>query len=161
MKKIAFLVATVAMFVACNNSKVKTEEANNYKSFGDSITANNVTEAKVLAEKYNNLKVGDTAQVKFEGTIVEVCQKKGCWMTVDLGNDQTTFVRFKDYEFFVPFEAGNHNAIVEGEAFITETSVEELQHYAKDAGKSEEEIAAITQPKRELAFLANGVLIEE
>ena len=82
-------------------------------------------------------------------------------MTVALNDDQTTMVRFKDYGFFVPMNAGDRNAVMEGKAFVRETSVEELKHYAKDAGKSEEEIAKITEPKRELAFEASGVLIEE
>ena len=159
MKKIALLVTIAAVVASCNTNKVKKDELANYEVFGDTITTANVISTKELAEKYKDLKVGDTVNVKFEGVVDEVCQKKGCWMTVDLGEDQTTFVRFKDYSFFVPFEAPTHNAVVEGKAFIAETSVEELQHYAKDAGKSEEEIAAITEPQRDLSFLANGVLI--
>ncbi len=34
-----------------------------------------------------------------------------------------------------------------------------LQHYAKDAGKSEEEIKKIKEPKKELQFVAKGVLV--
>jgi hypothetical protein len=34
-----------------------------------------------------------------------------------------------------------------------------LRHYAEDAGKSKAEIAAITEPKREVSFEASGVLI--
>jgi hypothetical protein len=37
--------------------------------------------------------------------------------------------------------------------------VEELKHLAEDAGKSKEEIEAITEPKEELKFLATGVLL--
>ncbi|MEL6969642.1 MAG: DUF4920 domain-containing protein, partial [Bacteroidota bacterium] len=48
-----------------------------------------------------------------------------------------------------------------GKAFYQTTSVDDLRHYAEDAGKSEEEIAAITEPKRELAFLADGVILLE
>ena len=82
-------------------------------------------------------------------------------MTVDLDKEQSVMIRFKDYGFFVPMNAGEHETVVEGMAFVRETSVEELQHYAKDAGKSEGEIAAITEPKREFAFEASGVLIKE
>ena len=39
-------------------------------------------------------------------------------------------------------------------------SVADLKHYAEDAGKSEDEIAKITEPKIEYAFEANGVLIK-
>jgi hypothetical protein len=50
--------------------------------------------------------------------------------------------------------------IVEGKAFVKETSVKELQHYAEDAGKTKEEIAKIIAPKKEFAFVANGVLLD-
>ena len=49
----------------------------------------------------------------------------------------------------------------EGLAFIDEMSVEDQKHYAEDSGKTEDEIAAITEPKRTLSFLSNGVLIPD
>ena len=39
------------------------------------------------------------------------------------------------------------------------TSIEALQHYAEDEGKSKTEIAKITSPEIRLAFDAKGVLI--
>jgi hypothetical protein len=48
---------------------------------------------------------------------------------------------------------------VEGRAFREVLSVETLRHYAEDAGKSKEEIEAITAPETRLSFEANGVLI--
>ena len=79
-------------------------------------------------------------------------------MQLDTGEEQV-FVKFKDYGFFVPTDASG-DAIVEGKAYLEEVTVEELQHMAKDGGKTEAEIAAITEPKRELRFMADGVLIK-
>jgi hypothetical protein len=39
------------------------------------------------------------------------------------------------------------------------TPVKELQHYAEDAGKSKEEIAKITEPKKEIVMNAKGILV--
>jgi hypothetical protein len=39
-------------------------------------------------------------------------------------------------------------------------SVEQLRHYAEDAGKSQEEINKIKDPQVSLTFLADGVYIE-
>jgi hypothetical protein len=39
-------------------------------------------------------------------------------------------------------------------------AVEDLRHYAEDEGKSKEEIAKITEPLVELAFEAEGVIIQ-
>ena len=99
-------------------------------------------------------------QVRFEGEITATCPKKGCWMNVASGRD-TVFVRFQDYGFFVPTEGvEGKRTIVEGEAFYDTLSVADLRHYAADAGATEEEIAAITEPELELAFMATGVMIE-
>ena len=82
-------------------------------------------------------------------------------MSLELPGGQESFVKFKDYAFFVPLNAADQEAIVSGKAFVSETSVAQLQHYAKDAGESEEAIAKITKPKVEYKFMADGVLISK
>ena len=71
----------------------------------------------------------------FEGEITATCAKKGCWMDVASGED-TVFVRFLDYRFFVPTEgAEGKRTVVQGEAFYDTLTVPMLKHYAEDAGK--------------------------
>lgn len=82
-------------------------------------------------------------------------------MKMELAGQTESFIRFKDYGFFVPLNADNQEAIVSGRAFVDEISVAELKHYAKDGGKSQEEIDKITQPKITYAFQADGVLISK
>ena len=101
----------------------------------------------------------DTLEVKFNSEINEVCQKKGCWMTLDLADDKEAFVKFKDYGFFVPKNAQDKEVVVNGKAFISVESVDDLKHYAKDAGKSQAAIDSITEPKVTYSFMADGVLI--
>ena len=86
--------------------------------------------------------------------------KKGCWMTLDTGED-TLFIKFRDYGFFVPIDSvEGKTAVIQGDLFLDTTTVEMLKHYAEDAGKSEEEIAQITEPIYELGFIADGVIIK-
>ena len=40
-------------------------------------------------------------------------------------------------------------------------SVKELRHYAEDAKKSQSEIDAISQPKKEVNLLAKGIIVVE
>ncbi len=68
-------------------------------------------------------------------------------------------VKFKDYGFFMPKDIVGKEVVLDGEATVTETSVKQLKHYAKDAGKSKKEIAQIKAPKKETVFVANGVLV--
>ncbi|MDX5326430.1 MAG: DUF4920 domain-containing protein [Bacteroidota bacterium] len=125
--------------------------------FGDSsITPDNaVPTTEVMAM----LQGKDSIRVKAEGTINAVCQKKGCWMTLDMGDGKEMRVKFKDYEFFVPKNSADRTAIVEGWAYVRTIPVAELRHLADDAGKSKEEQAAITEPKTEYSFMADGVII--
>lgn len=96
---------------------------------------------------------------KISGTVTDVCQEKGCWMKLERNNGEKVMVKFKDYGFFMPKNIVGKEVVLEGEALVKEVSVKQLQHYAKDAGKSEEEIKTIKKPKKELQFVASGVLV--
>jgi hypothetical protein len=125
--------------------------------FGNTIDGKGAMEAKKLPKK---MKSSESLEVKVKGEIVDVCQAKGCWMTIDMGNNETMRVKFKDYGFFVPKDAAGKIAILQGVALREMVSVEDLKHLAEDAGKSEAEIDAITHPKEELTFVAEGVIIQ-
>ena len=125
--------------------------------FGEDFELTDVKSSTEIFELYNNLNTGDTLQVKFEAKVNSVCKKKGCWMRLAIGEQEEAFVKFKDYAFFVPKNSAGETAVVNGKAYVENVSVEEQRHMAEDAGKSEEEIAAITEPKSTLAFMASGV----
>lgn len=135
--------------------------ANDYASFGEKFKVTKVYNKAEMLKKYKQLKKGDTLTVQFASNIKAVCKKKGCWMKLQLAGDDESFVKFKDYGFFVPLNADNSDVIVNGKAFIDVESVEELRHYAKDAGKSAAEIAKITKPEVTYSFLADGVYIKK
>ena len=61
----------------------------------------------------------------------------------------------------MPKNIADKEVIVNGKAFVSEVSIEEQRHYAEDAGKSDEEIPAITQIKKTLSLEADGVLLIE
>ncbi len=165
MKKVIiafiFLISVIACKEAKNNPEEPKKEPVAYLFFGEKITDENVISKEAMADKFDNLKKGDTINVKFASSINEVCKTKGCWMKLDLGSEKESMVRFTDYGFFMPLNSDSKEVIVDGRAFVTEISVKELQHYAKDAGKTEEEIASITEPKFTYAFEADGVLMKE
>ena len=104
----------------------------------------------------------DTMNIQVSGIVESVCKSKGCWTNIasEEGDDETIFVKFKDYGFFLPLDCEGQEVVMTGKAFLEETSVDELRHYAEDEGKSEEEIAAITEPVEEYKFLASGVYLK-
>ncbi len=126
-------------------------------AFGAAVTAEG---AIASAELLTQLKKADSIRVKVKGNIASCCQAKGCWMKMPLTASQEMTVKFKDYGFFVPKNAGGKAAVIDGWAYKELVSVDELKHFAEDAGKSKEEIAKITKPEERVTFMADGVLIE-
>ncbi len=145
----------IVSLIACNSSGESTEIAGTY---GDStINAEGAVPATEIAQLLNG---GDTVDLKVKGMISSVCQAKGCWMSMDMGNDQSLVVTFKDYGFFVPKNSADHHAVISGVAYKAVTSVADLKEKAKDSNKSQEEIDAITQEKVDFNFIAEGVIIQ-
>ena len=155
-----------SIIAACGQSTTTNAEGSENKTeataaepmyFGDKITADNAIPVSELAAA-----MGDSASMncKISGEIESVCQKKGCWMDIANPNGESVRITFKNYAIFMPKDAAGKSAIMEGIAKVEETSVEDLQEYARDAGKSAEEVAAITSPEKELVFEASGVILQ-
>lgn len=153
---LAFVSFVIIAMIACNGQQ-KTSSPG--EQFGKEITADEAVDFDkfmvMIAEQ-------DSVRTKVKATVESVCQTKGCWMNLVSAEGQTdpsVFVKFKDYAFFVPKDIAGKEVIIEGVAYREVTSVEELRHYAEDEGLSEEEINAITEPKEELKFMADGVIV--
>uniref|UniRef100_UPI0040478690 DUF4920 domain-containing protein n=1 Tax=Roseivirga sp. TaxID=1964215 RepID=UPI0040478690 len=156
MKKLYFLALALIVFACSTKEKVWNErEVVGY--YGAQINDENIISVDDMLAQ---LSTQDSVNVKVEGEITATCAMKGCWMNLVLPSGEEMRVTFKDYAFFVPKEGMEGNrAIIEGKVKRTKTDVATLKHYAEDAGKSVEEIAAITEDKDELAFEATGVVI--
>jgi len=134
-------------------------EAQAEENFGGPVDTEDAISYDVLLA---DMASQDSVQVTVEATVTEVCQAKGCWMSLTSSTSSEAnpmMVRFKDYGFFVPKDIAGRKVIITGKAYREVTPIEELRHYAEDAGKSKEEIAAITESKEELKFLATGVVL--
>ncbi len=112
------------------------------------------------AELVEAMKENEQFETKVIANIVTCCQKKGCWMQVDLGNGELMRVTFKDYGFFMPMDCPGKTVIMQGIAFYDTIDVELLRHFAEDEGKSEAEIMTIKEPEKTLAFEAVGVILK-
>lgn len=103
--------------------------------------------------------VSSMEETKITAKIVEVCPNKGCWLKLELPDGKQATVKMKDYGFFVPLAAKGKTVVIEGQAAMKTVSVKELKHFAEDAKKSQAEIDAITQPKKEVNILAKGIVV--
>ena len=146
------LLGSVVLFVSCQEAPPVDAIY-----FGEKISEDG---AKSVSEVMAMLKTQEEVTTKIKGNVESVCQAKGCWMNLTEGtaDENGFFVKFQDYGFFVPKDLTG-NVVVEGKAYMEITEVDELRHYAEDEGASEEEIAAITEPREEFKFMATGVKI--
>jgi len=150
-------------FIACQSETKETTETNNQEItadgtqyFGAKITAD---DAVPYAKMLGMLDGSDSLAVKVSGEISSVCQKKGCWMRISDDNGEEMIVQFEDYGFFMPKDAAGQKVVIDGYVYSETTDVKTLKHFAEDAGHPQEVIDAITEPQKELKFMAKGVII--
>lgn len=153
MKKLLLFVCSI-VFAAVGFAQ-DPASATKGVTYGAGTTSDGAVPVADMEKKMTNNKF----EGKVSGKVVEVCQEKGCWMKIEKPGGETMMVKFKDYGFFMPKDIVGKEVVVDGEASIKETSVKQLQHYAKDAGKSKEEIEKIKKPKKDVQFVASGVLV--
>ena len=161
------IIAGVAIFASScateTKEEVKTEEVAAVElgeSYGEVEV--NVEDAITVEEMLAAFEANqEEDEFTFEADLVEVCSKAGCWVNIDKGNGETFMVRFKDHFTIPPLTEVGTGAYLHGFAYWDTVSVDMLQHFAEDAGKSEEEISSITEPKFELGFSADGITLKK
>lgn len=156
MKKLTLLCCLIIISITAD-SQPPAGNANPGDWYGQKVTLDNAVKLEAVAVKLFT----DTTSIKtkFTATVLDVCPKKGCWMKLAINDSTTAFVKMKDYSFFVPLATIGKTVVIDGELMVKTISVAELQHYAEDAKKSKEEIAAITNPQQEIRVMANGITV--
>lgn len=156
MKQLLLLVVA-ATTLSLAQAQPPKGPANPGDVYGAKTTAKGAIDiAKLPAALAKKDSIGQT---KVIAKVLDVCPKKGCWMKVQVDDSTTAFVKMKDYGFFVPLDVIGKTVVLDTEAKLKTTSVNELRHYAEDAKKPQAEIDAITEPKKEIRLLANGILV--
>ncbi|HYE55495.1 MAG TPA: DUF4920 domain-containing protein [Chitinophagaceae bacterium] len=154
MKQVMILCFLLGSAI-CLNAQQPTPAAKGVTYGAGTIADGAIT----VTEVDNKVKDQDKFAGRVKGKVVSVCKEKGCWMKIERENGEPMMVKFKDYGFFMPADIEGKEVVLDGEATIKETSVKQLRHYAQDAGKSKEEIEKIKTPKKDVVFVAKGVLV--
>lgn len=168
MKRILLLIPFLAL-AACADAPEAPSEASPETTatasstgemllVGEALPAGDALTAEALVAQAEALN-GETVLV--EGEIEKVCQMAGCWLTFITDDNESIRVavpRDEDdnYVFTFPTDVAGQMVRVGGTFTVEEESVEVLRHYAEDEGASEEEVAAITEPRLTLALVASG-----
>ena len=96
-------------------------------------------------------------KIVVEGTIETVCQKKGCWMTLEPVEGRMPMrVTFHNYGFFVPKDAAGLKVRAEGRIKVTTLSKEDVEHLKEEGSKISCKHDGTAD---EIGFVATGVEI--
>lgn len=154
-----FLIAglTSCSFFTNQEAEVEEDNAPEQTTYGANVEENKAIDIRTMMKQ---LEGKDSAYVAVKGEITATCKMKGCWMKIQLPDENEMRVSFKDYSFFVPKEGvEGKTAVFEGYVKRSVISEEERRHFARDEGKSEEEINSISGVEEKLSFVADGVII--
>lgn len=155
MKKIITL-SIASLFTGILLAQPPTGPADAGMSFGEKTNKKKSISADKLVEKLNAS--NEKLETKVEGEVAQVCAAEGCWLKMKTSTG-TIMIKMKDHKFLVPLSMSGKTVVVKGIAEKKVTSVEMLQHYAEDAGKTKDEIAMIKEPKQEIVVQATGIYV--
>lgn len=161
MKKLFFIAGVLFIAASCATTATTKESKEDLgKHYGPEKidVASAITVKQMLADFEGKT---ERTEYTFEADLVEICSKAGCWVNIDKGNGDLFMVRFKNHFTIPPATEAGTGAYLHGYAYMDTVSVVDLRHFAEDAGKSEEEIMAITEPEYELNFEADGITLKK
>lgn len=188
MLRLLYLMLLTLISVACGDKNTATEKGNqaqhdyNQEStkveglhFG--VKKISVDGAVPVTEVLTRLETTDALQdvqigsgelamtvkgfpVKVEGQVAEVCRAEGCWFTFADESGKELFFNMKEHKN-IPTDSKGKSLVVEGIAYLAVTSVDELKAAKREAGGTEDELAAITQAQKEYKFIADGVIVKK
>jgi len=104
--------------------------------------------------------------IEIRGEVVDVCQKKGCWLRMaptGSGEKDGVFVKFTcpiDGERLIPMNAMGQPVRVEGTLVVETISEAERRHYASDAGKTDAEIGNIVGTATQVRIASGAAHVE-
>lgn len=131
------------------------------KNFGEDLTLKETTLISTILEapeKYVDQKV------MVEGRVLDVCKKRGCWITVAGDKDfESILVKVDDGVIIFPQESKGKMAKVEGVIekieFTMEETIEREKHECEMEGK-EFDASKVTKPDVMYRLKASGAAIE-
>ncbi len=153
----AILIALIPLAVGCQSNP----KLDGYASFGAPETPARVISLAKAVDRMDEL----GGPVWVQAQIKEVCQNRGCWMSLDDGAHNVR-VRFTASAkctdgFLLPRNAGGHYAYVHGVLKRQQMPQELARHYAEDQGKSKEEVETIVGSQAVVTMLATSVVISQ
>ncbi len=155
MRKISLL--TLIVFVLSLNNLL----AGDGKQYGKKLSLKETTKVSKILEKPESF-VGK--KVLINGTIVDVCSKRGCWIEVASDKPYEKIkVKVNDGEIVFPITAKGKTVTVEGEVYVFNLTkdqvIEKMKHEAEEHG-TEFDPETVTGPMTIYQIKGHGAVIK-
>ncbi|MDD8017981.1 MAG: DUF4920 domain-containing protein [Bacteroidota bacterium] len=153
MKK-TFVFIIVTLFL------ILTTDAETKRKFGKELT---VKEKTKISDVLSNPEKFDGKKIQVEGTIIDVCEKRGCWIKIGnvKGNESIQF-KVDDGVIVFPMEINGQYVVAEGILSVKKYSKEELlkigEEQAKEEGKTFDP-NTVTEPKTVIQIKGEGAVV--
>jgi hypothetical protein len=127
------IIRTSAVAFAVCALTASAAQAQPAKEYGKALSLKEKTPISAILK---NPKAYEGKRVQVEGTIVEVCEERGCWINI-AGDKEFEKIRFKveDGVITFPLEAKGKLALAEGVVKITTLTREQAIEQAKEMHK--------------------------
>ncbi|MCX5762928.1 MAG: DUF4920 domain-containing protein [Gemmatimonadetes bacterium] len=152
--------AFALVFVALSASAATAQST---KDYGKALTLKVKTPISAILK---NPKAFEGKKVQVEGTIVEVCEERGCWIKI-ASDKEFEAIRFKvdDGVITFPMEAKGKLALVEGVVQITNLTKEQAIEQAKEMHKERGTMAKFdpskyTGPVTDVQIFGDGARVK-
>lgn len=153
------IVPLLLSISACNSISARVE------TFGSPVIGESLEQVE-LASVLRTPEQFSGRTIEIRGEVVDVCQKKGCWLRMaptGSGEKDGVFVKFTcpiDGERLIPMNAMGQPVRVEGTLVVETISEAERRHYASDAGKSAAEIDQIVGSATQVRIASGAAHVE-
>ena len=133
-----------------------------YDSFGEAVT--DTSAAMPVDSAAARIASLDKTNVTVAGTVSEVCQKAGCWATLQTTDGRTMRVNVAKtdsgaYRFTMPKDIAGRRVIVSGYLEEATLPAKDAEHLAEDAGVHDS--TKTYADTKELRLTASGVLVRK
>lgn len=129
-------------------------------TYGKGVSIEKATPIATILEKPESWKGKD---VRVEGKVVGVCQKRGCWMEIADEGGKRLRVKVEDGVIVFPQEAEGARAVVQGKVQVIDLEKDEyvgwLQHLAEEQGQSFDPAAIGEGPYQLIQIAGTGAEI--
>jgi len=159
MMRTILLLLLMLPLAGCVGPSVK------YTTFGSPVSGTSL-DAVELTRVLESPQQFTDRPIEIHGKVVDVCQKKGCWLTMAPSGEESgeaVFVKFtcpiEDVRL-IPMAAVGQTVRVEGTLVVEKISEAERRHYASEGGASDEEIEKIVGGETQIRISSGAAHVE-